>query len=70
MRTSAEKRVSPLVAPDRGREANLTLASGLSVLEDWRFGMAHFPKPFFKKSRRKWYVEVDRNQVNLGADRD
>ncbi len=32
--------------------------------------MAHFPKPFFKKSRGLWYVEVDRKQVNLGADRD
>jgi|LSQX01.3.fsa_nt_gb integrase len=32
--------------------------------------MAHFPKPFFKKSRGVWYVEIDRRQHNLGPDRD
>ena len=32
--------------------------------------MAHFPKPFFKKSRGLWYVEINRKQINLGADRD
>ena len=32
--------------------------------------MPHFPKPFFKKSRGLWYVEVDRRQINLGPDRD
>ena len=32
--------------------------------------MAHFPKPFFKKSRGAWYVEVDRKQVKLGSDRE
>jgi integrase len=32
--------------------------------------MAHFPKPFFKKSRGLWYVEIDRKQVNLGRDKD
>ena len=32
--------------------------------------MPHFPKPFFKKGRRLWYVEIDRTQVNLGPDRD
>lgn len=32
--------------------------------------MAHFPKPFFKKARGLWYVEINRKQVNLGADRD
>jgi integrase/recombinase XerD len=32
--------------------------------------MPHFPKPFFKKSRGVWYVEVSRKQVNLGPDRD
>jgi integrase len=31
--------------------------------------MPHFPKPFFKKSRGLWYVEVDRRQINLGPDR-
>jgi hypothetical protein len=30
----------------------------------------HFPKPFFKKSRKAWYVEVDRKQINLGPDQD
>ena len=32
--------------------------------------MAHFPKPFFKKSRKSWYVEINRRQIKLGADRD
>jgi len=32
--------------------------------------MAHFPKPFFKKSRRVWYVEINRQQHNLGPDKD
>ena len=32
--------------------------------------MPHFPKPFFKKSRGVWYVEIGRKQINLGADRD
>lgn len=32
--------------------------------------MAHFPKPFFKKARGVWYVEINRKQVNLGPDKD
>lgn len=32
--------------------------------------MPHFPKPFFKKNRKTWYVEIDRRQINLGPDRD
>ena len=32
--------------------------------------MPHFPKPFFKKSRGVWHVEIDRHQYNLGPDRD
>jgi integrase len=32
--------------------------------------MAHFPKPFFKKARGLWYVEINRKQINLGPDRD
>lgn len=32
--------------------------------------MAHFPKPFFKKSRGLWYVEINRKQINLGPDKD
>jgi hypothetical protein len=32
--------------------------------------MPHFPKPFFKKARRSWYVEIDRKQHNLGVDKD
>lgn len=32
--------------------------------------MPHFPKPFFKKSRGLWYVEIDRKQINLGRDRE
>lgn len=32
--------------------------------------MPHFPKPFFKKARGVWYVEIDRKQINLGSDKD
>ena len=32
--------------------------------------MPHFPKPFFKRGRGVWYVEIDRYQHNLGRDRD
>ena len=28
--------------------------------------MPHFPKPFFRESRRLWYVQVDGKQINLG----
>lgn len=32
--------------------------------------MPHFPKPFFKKGRGVWYVEIDRKQINLGPHKD
>jgi integrase len=32
--------------------------------------MPHFPKPFFKKSRRCWYVEINRKQIKLSPDRE
>ena len=32
--------------------------------------MAHFPKPFFKKARGCWYVQISGQQINLGPDRD
>ena len=32
--------------------------------------MSHFPKPFFKKARGLWYVEINRQQFNLGSDRE
>jgi hypothetical protein len=32
--------------------------------------MAHFPKPFFKKARGVWYVEINRRQINLGPDKE
>lgn len=30
--------------------------------------MPHFPKPFFKKARGLWYVQLNGRQVNLGPD--
>lgn len=30
--------------------------------------MAHFPKPFFRKPRGLWYVQIDGKQYNLGPD--
>ena len=32
--------------------------------------MPHFPKPFFRKPRQLWYVQLDGTQHNLGSDRD
>lgn len=32
--------------------------------------MAHFPKPFFRKPRQRWYVQLGGCQINLGPDRD
>jgi hypothetical protein len=32
--------------------------------------MPHFPKPFFRKPRGAWYVQIDGKQHNLGPDRD
>jgi integrase len=32
--------------------------------------MPHHPKPFHRKQRDRWYVEIDGRQVNLGRDRD
>ena len=32
--------------------------------------MSHYPKPFFKKARGLWYVEINRKQINLGPDRE
>src|SRR5947209_5923393 len=30
--------------------------------------MSHFPKPFFREPRKRWYVQIDGRQVNLGPD--
>lgn len=32
--------------------------------------MPHFPKPWFRKPRNTWYVEIDGRQHNLGPDKD
>ena len=32
--------------------------------------MPHFPKPFYRKARRRWYVEIDGRQINLGPNRE
>ena len=29
----------------------------------------HVPKPFYRKSRKTWYVQISGRQVNLGQDR-
>ena len=31
--------------------------------------MPHFPKPFFRAKRDRWYVQVDGKHVNLGPDK-
>lgn len=30
--------------------------------------MAHFPKPFFRPKKNRWYVQLDGKQINLGPD--
>ena len=30
----------------------------------------HVPKPFYRKSRDTWYVEIDGRQISLGKDRE
>jgi integrase len=32
--------------------------------------MPHFPKPYFRRSRRQFYVQIDGHEITLGADRD
>jgi hypothetical protein len=32
--------------------------------------MPRFPKPFFRQSRKLWYVQVGGKQINLGSNRD
>ena len=32
--------------------------------------MRHFPKPFFRPKKDRWYVQLDGKQINLGPDRD
>ena len=32
--------------------------------------MPRFPKPWFRKNRRRWFVQIDRHQVNLGPNRE
>ena len=31
--------------------------------------MPRFPKPWFRKERQAWFVQMDGHQVNLGPDR-
>jgi len=30
--------------------------------------MSHFPKPFFRPKKNRWYVQLDGKQINLGPD--
>lgn len=32
--------------------------------------MPHFPKPYFRKARKLYYVQIDGRQINLGSDRE
>ncbi len=32
--------------------------------------MSHFPKPFYRSTRRLWYVQLAGKQINLGPDRE
>jgi integrase len=32
--------------------------------------MPHFPKPFYRPKKRRWYVQLGGKHVNLGPDRD
>src|SRR5262249_29837336 len=43
---------------------------GTRVLPGGLFSMPHFPKPFFRKPRNCWYVQIDGKQHNLGSDKE
>jgi hypothetical protein len=30
--------------------------------------MPHFPKPFFRPRKNRWYIQLDGKHVNLGPD--
>ena len=30
----------------------------------------HIPTPFFRKSRSRWYVQINGRQINLGPDKE
>lgn len=30
----------------------------------------HVPKPFFRKGRNRWYVQLRGKQINLGPDKE
>jgi hypothetical protein len=67
-RSLSENERAPAVTSDRGfDEPSVTLrvfsAPGGLV-------MSHFPKPFFRKSRGLWYVQIKGQQVNLGPEKD
>ena len=32
--------------------------------------MPHHPKPYFRKSRELWYVQIDGQQFNLGPNKE
>ncbi|MCY2952654.1 MAG: tyrosine-type recombinase/integrase [Planctomycetota bacterium] len=32
--------------------------------------MPHFPKPYFRESRRSWFVQINGHETNLGPDKD
>lgn len=32
--------------------------------------MSHFPKPFYRPRRQRWYVQLAGKQINLGAERE
>lgn len=32
--------------------------------------MAHFPKPFWRKARKAWFVQIDKKFHNLGAEKE
>ena len=32
--------------------------------------MNRFPQPFYRRPRKRWFVQLDGRQINLGPDRD
>src|SRR4051794_27241606 len=55
-RAATPRGIGPSVAP--------------AVFTGGLFSMPHFPKPFFRKPRNRWAVEIDGKQFNLGPDEE
>jgi integrase len=62
--------MSEIDGPFAGPSASHPVCSGCNLPSGDSLMHYHVPKPFYRKSRNTWYVELNGRQVNLGNDRD